>query len=512
MENEPMCNSSTSVHESESTSPRCPPPPSITDVFADHLIQKARTNLKMEQSVNIKTKKEQHEMAVAAAVSDASADLTETPAKSADDFDIPTISEIAENAVSKVNRRKEISALADLQRKINHAKRQLKALGSDESEDEDFINIKDDGEEEEELVANEDGTNEPQKKSGQKTSVASKKSTTKDDTEEDNNLTAAAPSSLSSSNKPNRIPITFREEQRPRDVDSSSRSSPPAKKRSIMERLGVRPGATRSSENTISLSAHRRVEKEIYVPVFRRKEDDRKLSDRDNRVSERLPAKSSKETTVRDLRDRVNKDSRFSRDSARDTRKHKESVVNKDDVISKKRLVESRVIVAPPRPEYDEDIVEVPVNSVVKVQPRPVVPTNKQASKNLLLRAVAEAQKSTALVKPRSETCRSKSAVISSDRSQKLYTKSFRDKKNLLHKGKQNIVIEVSTTNSPTTRMRYENDDIDDGNELSIIEDEQRIHYVAHGQSEDDDDADDAGYVYIPLNISSGNSDKDMKG
>lgn len=50
----------------------------------------------------------------------------------------------------------------------------------------------------------------------------------------------------------------------------------------------------------------------------------------------------------------------------------------------------------PLKPHQDEEEVDVPINSVVKVKPRPQIPTNRQASKNLLLKAVAEAQRSTA--------------------------------------------------------------------------------------------------------------------
>lgn len=50
----------------------------------------------------------------------------------------------------------------------------------------------------------------------------------------------------------------------------------------------------------------------------------------------------------------------------------------------------------PLKPHQDEDEIDVPVNSIIKVKPRPQIPTNRQASKNLLLKAVAEAQRSTA--------------------------------------------------------------------------------------------------------------------
>lgn len=102
------------------------------------------------------------------------------------------------------------------------------------------------------------------------------------------------------------------------------------------------------------------------------------------------------------------------------------------------------------KPIYDQDTIEVPVNSVVKVQPRPTIPSNKQVNKNLLLRDVAEAQKSTVFVKPRKEPRKQSTAssetTKSFSRTQKLYTKSYRDGKSReFNKDQSNILIEVST-------------------------------------------------------------------
>lgn len=456
-------------------------PASITDVFADHLIKKARTTISLEQSLTVKGKKEQSDLA---AVSEAAASQN----KSVDDFDIPTISEIAESAAVKVNRRKEISALADLQRKINQAKRQLKAMNSDESEDEDFINIKDDGEEEE--LADGDDCNEKKQA---------------DSTVENANETH----SDNENPRSNRVPITFKhDERRPSETfDAKPSTQSPTKKRSIMERLGVRQQSNRketeknSSVNPtgnstiVSLSAHRRSEQEIYVPTFRRKDEDRKSErERESRNQNRIAKTTTRDApAIRDLRDRVKERERNDR---KPTQSHAAKTILRslhssdfDSTAAKKRLVESRVFVAPPKPEYVEDAIEVPVNSIVKVQPRPLVPTNQQASKNLLMRAVAEAQRSTALIKPvQHKIGRDKSptlAVGSSDRNQKLYTKSYRDRNSGLGKGKTNIVIEVAS--DITEPVLDEDDDVI---EMSDV---------------------DEGYAYVPLNISSANSDDDMK-
>lgn len=454
-------------------------PASITDVFANHLIQKARTTISLEQSLTVKGKKEQSDLA---AVSEDSASQN----KSVDDFDIPTISEIAEIAAVKVNRRKDISALADLQRKINQAKRQLKAMNSEESEDEDFINIKDDGEEEE--LADGDDCDEDEKADSTMENV--------NETHSDNENPTP--------DRSHRVPITFRHEERHPSQSFAAKSSTqsPAKKRSIMERLGVRQQSNRNETaktnnanltgNIVSLSAHRRSEQEIYVPTFRRKDDDRKSErERESRNQNRITKTTTRDApAVRDLRDRVRE-----RTDRKPTVSHTSKSLRSshrsefDSTSVKKRVVESRVFVAPPKPEYVEDVIEVPVNSIVKIQPRPLVPTNQQASKNLLMRAVAEAQRSTALIKPvQHKIGRDKSpttAVSSSDRNQKLYTKSYRDRNSGLGKGKTNIVIEVAS--DITQRALDEDDDVI---EMSDV---------------------DEAYAYVPLNISSANSDDDMK-
>lgn len=456
---------------------------SITDVFADHLIQKARSTISLEQSLTVKGKKEQSDLA---AVSEAAA----LPNKSVDDFDIPTITEIAESAAVKVNRRKDISALADLQRKINQAKRQLKAMNSEESEDEDFINIKDDGEEEE--LADADGCDEDEKADSTMENV--------NETQSDNENPAR--------DRSHRVPITFRHDERRTSESFSAKSSTQgtAKKRSIMERLGVRQQSNRNetakdhssnptgNSTIVSLSAHRRSEQEIYVPTFRRKDDDRKSErERESRNQNRITKTTTRDApAIRDLRDRVKGGERNDR---KPTLSHPSKTLRSlhrsefDSAAAKKRLVESRVFVAPPKPEYVEDAIEVPVNSIVKIQPRPLVPTNQQASKNLLMRAVAEAQRSTALIRPvQHKTSREKSPTLalgSSDRNQKLYTKSYRDRNSGLGKGKTNIVIEVA---SDITQQALDEDD--EVIEMSDV---------------------DEGFAYVPLNISSANSDDDMK-
>lgn len=449
--------------------------PSITDVFAEHLIQKARSTMSVDK---VKTK-------------------DECDVGKIDDFDIPTISEMTESVVITNNRRKDLSTLADLQKKINQAKRQLRTFGSadDESEDEDFINIKDDDDLGD---ADEDNSGSPK------------------------NNTAVD----KQHKKPQRIPITFQEEtlaaerREQAKASETSDSTIIAQKRTVMDRLGSKQTPSGNRDNIISLSANRRMEKEIYVPAFRRNEDNRHQPSRDARESSRED-RSNRDSfrdvnnpvrTNRDARDRP-RESTF-RDSQRlaakrdypdkappvkhslvaqrDLREQVREKQNKakkeldslrpkrisDAVVSSKksRSMESRVFVAPPKPAYDENVVEVPVNSVVKVQPRPVVASNKQACKNLLLRAVAEARKSTASVKPREESPKRRKPTDALLANQpKLFSKSFRDKV------KHNIVIELDTA------AGHQFPEEDDSSEVEYVVDDIGCHEIEDDTEEDDD-------------------------
>lgn len=449
----------------------------ITDVFADQLLQKAKTTTLLEESVRIKTKNESvlPEPALTPPPPPVISQAKQ-PNEKSDDFDIPTISEIAKNSVNVLNRRRDLNELAELQKKINQAKKQLKALGQEESEDEDFINIKDDFED----MADDDGE-------GSRKLLADKQSTTP--------------------TKSQRVPITFDKNPssaRPRDEGVSTSPSillpMQQKKRSIMDRLGVRP--SRSAANT------RRSEKEIYVPVFRRKDDDKKIVSSSEVDHDRTIARTRERDRMHDrdaTRSRSDKSS-GNRERVRDLRdrvreKSEKAIRSETKELQLKNKVGSRIIVAPPKPEYDEDAIEVPVNSVVKVQPRPVVPNNKQASKNLLLRAVAEAQKSTALCKIQPPEAVDKKEKKSHSRSQKLYSKSYRDSKSKSSKLKDtdNIVIEVSQKTSQNNSTAAV-DPIDYSEEMENDEDYEMIEVGSNADEE---------YVYIPLNISSGHSDEE---
>lgn len=487
-----------------------PPPmaqvaiPSITDVFADHLIQRAKKTLKEADSVSVKKKEE-------------------PDARIADDFDIPTISEIAKNAATEANRRKEITELAELQRQIDEAKKQLRHMTSEDSDDDDFINLKaDDGDEL-------DNTENVDEAKPTKSKWA------------DSNVSTA-----NELDRPRRVPITFKEdkgrdrsenrtdakERRPDDKRAEDKE-----RRPVLERLGTRSSndqsnkssnndhqpsrssnndhqpsrssnndhqSSRSSNNDHQSSrsandqsslASRRGDQKMYVPVYRRNDrgDDREKDRSREKTRENLPRDS------RDLRERVReRRDRSDRLTDRDRQREKDYDRGRD-VDNKKEKTEavseaptprigSRVIVAPPKPEYNEDVIEVPVNSVVKVQPRPIVPQRNQACKSLLLRAMAEAQKSIAgaNAKPRDSAPPppQKPKLSIKDRlNTGIYTRSFREtraQQNVLAKG--NIVVKVA--NGKPNNLDEVTEERDE---------EEYCPTSAHGQSLE--------YEYIPQSL-----------
>uniref|UniRef100_A0A1B0D6P9 Zinc finger CCCH domain-containing protein 14 n=1 Tax=Phlebotomus papatasi TaxID=29031 RepID=A0A1B0D6P9_PHLPP len=335
-------NSSSKPSTEKSTKAPTSAAPSITDVFANQLIQKAKKTLQSEASVNVKKREQSPE------------DGRSGEGTPENDFDIPTITQISENTVEQT-RRKELLELEEIQKKIYQAKRQLHNLTSDESEDEDFINLRADGEDFDELP----DARQPEE--------------------------SVMDSSRNQASYRNPSPIVFDLPTRRRSSSSeeSVEKELTPKRSSVKERLGSKSTAETAppGKNVISLSANRRIEKEIYIPVFRRREMEK--------AKEAIPTKEApKIRRTQDVTvEKVKRDKR-------EVKERKVSPVK--EVKSVRQRIGSRVIVAPPKPVFDEDSVDVSVSSVVKIKPRPVVPKGKQANKNLLLRAMAEAQKSTA--------------------------------------------------------------------------------------------------------------------
>lgn len=181
-----------------------------------------------------------------------------------------------------------------------------------------------------------------------------------------------------------------------KDLDSDSDVEVSAGSKSILSRLGVKPTENSKPSNIISLSAIRRTEKEIYVAPSFRKLIERQKVENDRR--EEAP-RSSRVANRRDRRSRSR--SRSPRDRHRNRRERSRSPIRRDkSPIRRSRSprtrpsihqrIGSRVVVASPEQQP------------VKTKFRPALSSaiTAQAGKNLLLRAVAEAQRSTALIAP----------------------------------------------------------------------------------------------------------------
>ncbi|ETN58948.1 hypothetical protein AND_009462 [Anopheles darlingi] len=428
---------------------------SITEVFANQYIEKAKKTLEVDASAAPPVKK-----------------ATVTP--------VTSITDIATATVLQKHQ-KELKELEEIQQRINAAKQHLKSLGTEipDDDDADFLLLK----------ANDDdllpeGTrSKPSSSSatGNSSSAATHNQATTKQRQRITMETTEPPSKAATTSRSTTPPPAPATAKPPSTVSTTSPTT--ASKRSVHERLGdkgndvatgaqepvgssaTKKQATESTTNSgrspakntiISLSAHRREEREIYVPLFRRKEPPsssvepskprtarpdshparpdshsargrsrertaraktppapppvtvpsvaaRRLS-RERRLGP-APPRSIVDVPGRD-RDRDRRpSSRDRRPSSRDRRSRSPVRASERRDRSKngcepapstvRSRIGSRVIVLPPKPDYNEDVVEVPVASVIKVQPRPTIPKAKQPSKNLLLKAMAEAQRST---------------------------------------------------------------------------------------------------------------------
>ncbi|XP_055375127.1 zinc finger CCCH domain-containing protein 14 [Condylostylus longicornis] len=446
---------------SEKAEERTTPPPAITDVFADHLLEKAKSTLPIDTSIVKKREKPvSHSMKSHSSKSNSE---NNTP----NEFDIPTITEIQENNnannVSK-KREQDLAELAEIQKKIYQAKRQLKNFDElDESEDEDFLNLKEDGDEFDDFENKE--------------------------THPNMNL---------NKNKKRKSPVVFeRDTENESDIKNKTANNKDNKKR----------------EPIIYLPPQRRNEREIEISLNRKIQDNKiiqKPVEKDNNREEILKRKSVHERLGLRIQKSFDNSSKLS-----SSQPDIENLQNKIK-ISKEREVEnhspnrasssmergrlvSRVIVAASKHtsnSENEEEDDKPLNSIIKIKPRPNVSPRRQACKNLLLRAVAEAQRSTIL---RSDAkIRRKSSSPDNKRNHKLYSKSFRDRNrnDVIKRNKSNIVIEVNSKFVSNDKRRHQSSERD-GEE-----------YVPEPIS-DRGDSDNNDYVYVPRTINNEFGDED---
>jgi len=318
---------------------------SITDVIAVELMEKAKKTIGLDPK--LKKQGRTPSPPPAPQITDNNGPEPPTPPRinsseserepDDDDFDIPTISEIKTSGGGGQNlHKKELSQLQELQNKINQTKRKLKDL-SDSDED------------------------------GQQ------------------RLHTTASTTAASRRR--------------------QRSPEPAKRGSVLSRLGVKPTENSKPSNIISLSAIRKTEKEVYVAPSFRKLIERQKEENDKRETGGAKRNIRERIGGRRSRSRSRERHHTTRESRRRSRSRSpvQKMMTQEDrkKLNIRHRIGSRVIVtATPRDTYDEEQVDVTVNSVVKVKQRPTINNPTQAGKNLLLRAVAEAQRSTSLLTP----------------------------------------------------------------------------------------------------------------
>lgn len=281
--------------------------------------------------------------------------------KASQDFDIPTMSEISSTTTTTSgNREKDMAELAEIQRKIYAAKQHLRQIGElGEESDEDEI---------------ENDIQEPPV-----TEKSFESPVERDEVSTDSNLNS----------KKAKSPIVFNRTPEPTVSPEKPKAKPKSKpevleRRSVHERLGCKPLTPIETPETPKERPQRiQKEVELYVPAHRRIRDEIKKPERG-----RERGQSSRR------RERIRHSANISPAASRSPSSSPDG--------NYKHRIGSRVIVAvnkQPEPSDDEDLLEKPVNSVIKIKPRPVVSPRRQACKNLLLRAVADAQRSTILAK-----------------------------------------------------------------------------------------------------------------
>ncbi|KAJ8966860.1 hypothetical protein NQ314_003254 [Rhamnusium bicolor] len=176
-----------------------------------------------------------------------------------------------------------------------------------------------------------------------------------------------------------------------------------SKKPSILERLGKRSlnysDITNSVKTRISLSEFRK-EEEPFLKYFRdsKKEETSKQTEKDwrtrkdHRIDKSRRERGNRRGSSRERRRDVPRDRRRDRSSETRIDSRKESILSRLGVMSKISLPQKE----PEEPEPEDELKTREVRSMVQVKPRVIPSGAPQPNKNLLLKAVAEAQRSVA--------------------------------------------------------------------------------------------------------------------
>ncbi|KAH8360093.1 hypothetical protein KR093_010659 [Drosophila rubida] len=371
---------------------------SITDVFAEELLEKAKKTLDLDTGLKdeqmLKKKKRKDEQPPHATTT------AEPPAKELDNQ--ATTSEISSTTITSGNREKDMAELAEIQRKIYAAKQHLRQIGEldDDSDDEDDADAP--------LAEEPLKPNEPDEATPKIAATAA--------VAENSSLnTRKAKSPIVFNRTPEPQPPKAAREKTKTHVESKSPAQMPVDERSerrpVHERLGCKPPAVATAQQSQSPPESQRSQRtsqkelELYVPAHRRRNE------------QQQPEEHKKVERGRERSQRSANESQPSRRRERERERRRTPSPSPES--NYKHRIGSRVIVAvnkPPVPSDDEDILDKPVNSVIKIKPRPTVSPRRQACKNLLLRAVADAQRSTILAKAPATSATTAAATASKQR------------------------------------------------------------------------------------------------
>lgn len=373
-----------------------------------------------------------------------------------DMFDIPLLSE-----VDNLSNEEELRMI---ERRINSVKSRLgiqvqSSSESDEedknkSEDEDFINLKADPED---VISGDVSTSSLTTVSSQRKGTIIQSAATSSGTNirisEDKSHTPPPPHKAANSNNYTsqnnaaiHARIVFEEENIKKNSYLSRQVTVgddlPTRKRSILDRLGKRAAMYDDMQSRLS---------KVHKSNDRFREED-------------LSRKRHKEKEDRGNEDRRRESNRReSRSRISDHDKNKEDISHRTGVKSKVSIPD-----LPPKPqvvideesdsELEKKVKKKGVASVIKLKPRVLPPASRQANKNLLLKAVAEAQRSIA-----------QTPAVGSTKRDAMFTKGYKDKVFDQAKARKISIKEKSVlrnmlkaiVNSPMRKVTLEEDDLE---------------------------------------------------
>ncbi|KAF5294544.1 hypothetical protein FQR65_LT10736 [Abscondita terminalis] len=339
-----------------------------------------------------------------------------------DCFDIPPLSEV--NISNK-------HELKDIEEKIKNVKSRLGLQVESESDDEDFINLK---AEPDDLFPNEQSVESKKRREDLARKIKLVKNS--DSSEDQYNVDSPC-----YEDETVEEPGTRNKIEHPRIIFGNE-TTDASRKLSVLERLGKRTNSSESDER-MSHKPH----KKINLITIRKQEEQLLGSSKYNK--EILRDKTDDSDLKKTVSSKVN-------------------VLNAPRESALKRLGVMSKVAVPNKndvdPESEEEVINKEVPSAIKIKPRVMPPSNNQANKNLLLKAVAEAQRSIA-----------QTPVVGSNmKPDALYTKKFREKISQ----RSNSARKLPEREKAKIKNILTRPDNKEKNELNFSSDDDNLEYV----------------------------------